>query len=321
VPGFHFTGGDLRGLIIMVEDAHQGVEHAFPDANGSSTDRQEVIAAFVAALKKLRDEAGRPSFRSMATGVHYSHTALSNALSGARLPSREITMAFVRACGGDEGAWETYWHRANARLTTDAPQVAGVAGPATAGRGSRRLRWGVSAAVALGVLGGVLGGVFLSASPAAPPHSVFLGEADLARYCRTQGFLGASLDGATAYDWHCIRSSKAKASLSVIELCRWQYGSPTAMARYDDFRNPYSWQCWDHVIVLGRPQLEKYCQAHGYLSAVLEGPTIDMWHCVSANGGRAGIDEDSACRWQYRSVLVANPGLVNAPWDKWDCWG
>jgi hypothetical protein len=222
----------------MVEDAHQGVEHAFPDANGSSTDRQEVIAAFVAALKKLRDEAGRPSFRSMAAGVHYSHTALSNALSGARLPSQEITMAFVRACGGDEGAWETYWHRANARLTTDAPQVAGMAGSAVVGRRSRRLRWGVSAAaVALGVLGGV----FLSASPAAPSHSVFLGEADLARYCRTQGFLGASLDGATAYDWHCIRSSKAKASLSVIEFCRWQYGSPTAMARYDDFHNPYSW--------------------------------------------------------------------------------
>jgi hypothetical protein len=130
------------------------------------------------------------------------------------------------------------------------------------------------------------------------------------------------LDGTTAYDWHCTRPPAVRTSLSVIDLCRWQYRSPTATARYDDFHNPYSWQCWDHVRSLGRPNLEKYCQTRGYSAAALEGRTIDMWHCVSTSGSRAGIDEDSACRWQYGPlVLVANPGLVNAPWEKWDCWG
>jgi hypothetical protein len=306
----------------MDGDAHRGVEHTLQDDSGCLTELEEEAAAFVAELRRLREEAGQPSLRSLAAAAHYSHTALSNALSGGRLPSLELTMAFVRACGGDEDAWQTRWYRANSPLTVNAPQVAAVADrpPPAAARRSRRLRWGVSAAAC--TLAGVLFGMFLSASPAAPPHSIFLGQADLARYCRIHEQAAVSLDGTTAYDWHCTQPPAVKTSLSVIELCRWQYGSPTATARYDDFHNPYSWQCWDHIRSLGRPDLEKYCRARGYSSAALEGPTIDMWHCVSANGGRAGIDEDSACRWQYGSlVLVANPGLVNAPWERWDCWG
>ena len=55
------------------------------------------LAAFVADLAELRREAGQPSLRKMAGVSHYSHTALSSVLSGNRLPSQELTLAFVRA--------------------------------------------------------------------------------------------------------------------------------------------------------------------------------------------------------------------------------
>ncbi|MFI9642767.1 DUF2690 domain-containing protein [Micromonospora sp. NPDC051925] len=66
---------------------------------------------FVADLARLRCEAGQPSLRKMSATAHYSHTALANVLSGARLPSLELTMAFVRACGGDEETWRARWHQ------------------------------------------------------------------------------------------------------------------------------------------------------------------------------------------------------------------
>ncbi|MFB9233955.1 DUF2690 domain-containing protein [Plantactinospora siamensis] len=72
------------------------------------------LGEFVAELARLRREAGQPSLRKMSATAHYSHTALSSVLSGGRLPSRELTLAFVRACGGDEEAWAERWHRENA---------------------------------------------------------------------------------------------------------------------------------------------------------------------------------------------------------------
>jgi hypothetical protein len=67
------------------------------------------LAEFVADLTELRREAGQPSLRKMAGASHYSHTALSSVLSGNRLPSQELTLAFVRACGGDDEAWRERW--------------------------------------------------------------------------------------------------------------------------------------------------------------------------------------------------------------------
>ena len=61
------------------------------------------VADFAAALRQLRLEAGKPSFRAMA-GVSgaISHTTLHEAASGSRLPSWPTTRAYVQACGGRE---------------------------------------------------------------------------------------------------------------------------------------------------------------------------------------------------------------------------
>ena len=61
--------------------------------------------------------AGSPSYRAMGERVHFSHTALSKAASGQRLPTLEVTLAYVRACGSDdESEWRVRWATAAKRL-------------------------------------------------------------------------------------------------------------------------------------------------------------------------------------------------------------
>src|SRR3982074_3500361 len=74
------------------------------------------IDAVVRDLRSLRLSAGQPSFRTMAKTAHYSHTALAGAVSGGRLPSRELTLAFVRACGGDQETWQARWDQTSTSI-------------------------------------------------------------------------------------------------------------------------------------------------------------------------------------------------------------
>jgi hypothetical protein len=293
-------------------------------------------------LRRLRQTAGNPTYRQMTASAHYSHSTLAEAARGRTLPSWEVTRAFVLACGGDEEVWNARWRSAGQALN----EAADGHGPARAlvddgdlpttefssddaiRHGGRRLgavprktrRWiiGVAIVLTLGAMSSVVGILLMSR----PAHSVFLGIADIGGYCRAVGYSGASADGTTAYDWHCVRPDGSKDNLSVIEACRWQYQRPAASARYDDFHNPNSWQCWDQIVVLGRVDLNKYCKALGYLKAVLTGSTVDTWTCTSSSGAEAPIDPDSACRWQYGSrLVVANVAHFRAPWEHWDCWG
>ncbi|HZM74273.1 MAG TPA: XRE family transcriptional regulator [Candidatus Limnocylindrales bacterium] len=70
------------------------------------------IARFAAELRALRQEAGNPSYRELAKLAHYSPTALSEAAGGERLGSLPVTLAYVRACGGDLEWWEARWRAA-----------------------------------------------------------------------------------------------------------------------------------------------------------------------------------------------------------------
>lgn len=69
--------------------------------------------AFAARLRALREQAGRPSYRSLAAIANYSTTTLSQAAAGHDLPSLEVTLAYVRACGGGgDREWAVGWHEA-----------------------------------------------------------------------------------------------------------------------------------------------------------------------------------------------------------------
>jgi hypothetical protein len=67
------------------------------------------------ALRKLREDNGNPTYRAMAERAHYSASALARAASGGTLPSRELVLAYVRACGGDQAEWDQRWAAAAAR--------------------------------------------------------------------------------------------------------------------------------------------------------------------------------------------------------------
>src|SRR5262245_47120424 len=68
------------------------------------------IQRFADELRSLRDSAGRPTYRELAKRAHYSVTALSEAAGGEVMPSLPVTLAYVRACGGDPTFWEERWH-------------------------------------------------------------------------------------------------------------------------------------------------------------------------------------------------------------------
>ncbi|HEX6345261.1 hypothetical protein [Umezawaea sp.] len=68
------------------------------------------LLRFAHDLRSLRDEAGRPTYRELSRRAHYSTAVLSQAAAGRRMPSLEVTLAYVRACGGPIEEWRARWH-------------------------------------------------------------------------------------------------------------------------------------------------------------------------------------------------------------------
>ncbi|MCH6163096.1 nSTAND1 domain-containing NTPase [Streptomyces marispadix] len=78
------------------------------------------LLRFAADLRRLRQEAGNPPYRTLSNRAHFSIAALSGAAAGKRLPSLEVTLAYVKGCGGDTGEWERRWHDVAAELAAEA---------------------------------------------------------------------------------------------------------------------------------------------------------------------------------------------------------
>ncbi|NNN34740.1 helix-turn-helix domain-containing protein [Streptomyces sp. S3(2020)] len=74
------------------------------------------VQRFAYALRKLRDEAGTPTYRSMARQAGYSGPTLSAAAAGERLPTLPVVRAYVVACGGDPEEWARRWKEAVAEV-------------------------------------------------------------------------------------------------------------------------------------------------------------------------------------------------------------
>jgi WD40 repeat protein len=70
------------------------------------------VAAFATELRKLRDEAGRPSYRDLARRANFSAAVLAEAAGGRSFPTLGVVRAYVRACGADVSQWEERWQRA-----------------------------------------------------------------------------------------------------------------------------------------------------------------------------------------------------------------
>ncbi|MEV6237717.1 helix-turn-helix domain-containing protein [Lentzea sp. NPDC051838] len=68
------------------------------------------VLTFARELRSLREKAGRPTYRELSSVTHYSEAALSQAAAGRKLPTLQVTLAYVRACGGSEEEWERRWY-------------------------------------------------------------------------------------------------------------------------------------------------------------------------------------------------------------------
>ncbi|MEU1803785.1 DNA-binding protein [Streptomyces sp. NPDC019937] len=70
------------------------------------------VQRFAYELRKLRQEAGGPTYRAMARQSDHGASTLSQAAAGERLPTLPVVLAYVRACGGDTEEWERRWRQA-----------------------------------------------------------------------------------------------------------------------------------------------------------------------------------------------------------------
>lgn len=65
----------------------------------------EQVAGFARDLRALRRSTGL-TLRQLAAVSFTAASTLSTATSGERVPTKEVTEAFVAGCGGDPGPWE-----------------------------------------------------------------------------------------------------------------------------------------------------------------------------------------------------------------------
>jgi hypothetical protein len=87
------------------------------------------LQKFAEELRQLLGESRFRSFRALARELHYSHEIVSSAARGRTLPSLEVTVAIVAACGGNVEDWTRRWHAiSRAGRVESAPHA--VASPA-----------------------------------------------------------------------------------------------------------------------------------------------------------------------------------------------
>ncbi|MEU6848925.1 hypothetical protein ABZ901_03185 [Actinacidiphila alni] len=79
-----------------------------------------------------------------------------------------------------------------------------------------------------------------------PPAFHSSGGLDLNGYCTSIGDTGGvSLDGTTAYDWHCVAPDGSHVSMDMDDACTYGYPyTASVFSRTSDVTDPASWACW-----------------------------------------------------------------------------
>jgi hypothetical protein len=79
------------------------------------------LSSFAWDLRALREKAGKVPYRVLAKRAGFCASTLSVAASGAKLPSLDVTLAYVQVCGGEPEAWRERWHALEAQLQAAQP--------------------------------------------------------------------------------------------------------------------------------------------------------------------------------------------------------
>jgi hypothetical protein len=87
------------------------------------------LQAFAYELRKVRADAGSPTYRVLAKAAGYSAATLSEAAGGVRRPTLDVLLAYVGACQGDVERWRDRWQELQTALDGVAPPAAGDTGP------------------------------------------------------------------------------------------------------------------------------------------------------------------------------------------------
>lgn len=78
------------------------------------------VREFAFWLRDLRNRAGF-TYENLGKKAHYATSTVQEATAGRRFPTLRVTMAFVKACGGDPDEWRRYWGQIQRALDQDAP--------------------------------------------------------------------------------------------------------------------------------------------------------------------------------------------------------
>ncbi|MCX2949424.1 hypothetical protein [Lentzea sp. NEAU-D7] len=73
---------------------------------------QGAVQRFAADLRKLRHDAGAPTYRQLAARSGYAVSTVAAAAGGRRLPTLDVALAYAMACGGDKQEWSAKWQAA-----------------------------------------------------------------------------------------------------------------------------------------------------------------------------------------------------------------
>lgn len=108
-----------------------------PERPGPDPQVADDVPGFIAQLRLLRVWAGSPSFQELHRRTGLPRSTIADALSLRRrgLPSIDIVIPLVRACGGDAAQvdrWRDAWRRVQAAATAT-PKAATAPAPAAAG--------------------------------------------------------------------------------------------------------------------------------------------------------------------------------------------
>src|ERR1039457_3535495 len=102
-------------------------------------------------LRDLRRRSGL-TYEQLGREAHYATSTVQAAAAAGRLPTLRVTMAVVRACGGDQRAWREYWSQIRRVLDADVPpgisksvtppwQESEPALPSAGASGGRGIEW------------------------------------------------------------------------------------------------------------------------------------------------------------------------------------
>ncbi|PWS39435.1 hypothetical protein DKT74_38375 [Streptomyces sp. ZEA17I] len=80
--------------------------------DGPSAPTTDPVAEFASSLRRLRLDAGNPTFESMERRSGRSRASLNGASKGRKFPTWDVTRDFVAACGGDLAEWRQQWQAA-----------------------------------------------------------------------------------------------------------------------------------------------------------------------------------------------------------------